>query len=90
MYIAAVTPDNFLLPCPQTGDQIQSALKKQSKTNKIKRPGIQNIVGSDGITYPTVKSQPIPHHYTWDSSELDWEYSEIYLNNFSYGMQSSL
>ena len=71
-------------------EHIQKVLKKQSKSNKIKRPEIQNIVGSDGITYPSVKSEPIPHHYTWDSSDFDWEFSWIFLNNFSYGTQSSL
>ena len=85
-YFAAVTPDNFLLPCAQTGDGIQRVMKK----SKSKRPQIRNIVGSDGITYPSVVSQPIPHHYTWDSSPLDWEHSIIYLSNFAYGMQTEL
>ena len=86
---AAVTPDNFHLFCAQSGKDIQKELnlKRQSKN---KRPEIQNIVGSDGIAYPSVKSQPIPHYYTWDSSELDWELSSLYLSNFAYGMQSEL
>jgi hypothetical protein len=83
-HFAAVTPDNFLL-CVQTGDNIQRVMKSKSK-----RPQIRNIVGSDGITYPSVVSQPIPHNYTWDSSPLDWEYSIIYLSNFAYGMQTEL
>ena len=83
---AAVTPDNFRLFCAQAGNDIQMVLKQ----SKNKRPEVQNIVGSDGITYPSVKSQPIPHYYTWDSPEIDWELSSLYLSNFAYGMQSEL
>ena len=59
--------------------------------NANKRTEIQNIVGSDGITYPSVISQPISNNgFTWDSSEDDMEHAEIYLSNFAYGMQAGL
>jgi hypothetical protein len=45
---AAVTPNNFLLSCSASGDDIQRDLKQY----KNKRMEIQIIVGSDGITYP--------------------------------------
>ncbi|KIM36816.1 hypothetical protein M413DRAFT_13773 [Hebeloma cylindrosporum] len=77
----AVTPDNFLMTCAQSGYDIQPQLKKS--TNK--KPEIKNIVGSDGVTYPAVISQPLPHGYKWDSTEEDMEYTSINLSNFSYG-----
>ena len=81
---AAVTPDNFLFLTSQTGDDIQRDLKQSNNA----RP--ENIVGSDGVTYPSVISQPIPHGLTWDSTEEDMEYETIYLSNFAYGMGSCL
>jgi hypothetical protein len=76
----AVTPDNFLFGCSQTGDDIQRDLKQSKNARPV------NIVGNDGVTYPSVVSQPIPHGETWDSTEEDIEYAEIYLSNFAYGM----
>ncbi|KAF8956757.1 hypothetical protein BDZ97DRAFT_1955756 [Flammula alnicola] len=75
----AVTPDNFLFFCIQTSDAIQKVLG-QSKSKRVEK-----IVGSDGVTYPSVISQPIPHGFTWDCTEEDIECATIYLSNFAHG-----
>ena len=79
----AVTPDNFLMTAYQSGPQILEKVLKRSK-----RPEVQNIVGSDGITYPSVISQPFPAFRTWNSTALDMEMCTVYLSNFGYGMQT--
>ena len=35
--------------------------------------------------YPTVKSQPIPNHYTWESKADDIAYTIFSLANFAHG-----
>ncbi|KAF8960479.1 kinase-like domain-containing protein [Flammula alnicola] len=75
----AVTPDNFLISCVQTGDAIRKVLG-QSKSKRA-----ENIVGSDGVTYPSVISQPIPHGFTWDCPEDHIDCATIYLSNFARG-----
>ena len=86
---AAVTPDNFHFWCVERGEDILRVMKRSK--NRPKRQEIQNIVGSDGVTYPSVISQPISNNgFTWDSSDDDMERAEIYLSNFAYGMQVGL
>ena len=75
-----VMPNNFLFGCFKCAGDIQRVLKQSKK----KRLEIQNIVGNDGITYPSVISQPIPHGFTWDGSDEDMEYAHIYLSNFKF------
>jgi len=79
---AAVTADNFLLSCVQTGDAIRKVLGQ----SKIKRA--ENIVGSDGVAYPSVISQPIGHGFTWDCPEDHIDCATVYLSNFAYGIGS--
>ncbi|KAF8956777.1 kinase-like domain-containing protein [Flammula alnicola] len=74
----AVTADNFLFSAAQTSDSIRKILK-QSKSKRA-----ENIVGNDGVTYPSVISQPLPHGFTWDCTEEDIEYAIIYLSNFAH------
>ncbi|KAF8958726.1 kinase-like domain-containing protein [Flammula alnicola] len=73
-----VTADNFLFSCVQTGDAIRKVLW-QSKTKRSEK-----IVGSDGVTYPSVISQPIPHGFTWDCPEDHIDCATIYLSNFAH------
>ena len=48
-------------------------------------------MGADGVTYPSVISQPIHDaDFTWDSPPEDMEYETIYLSNFAYGMDPYL
>ena len=41
--------------------------------------------GSNRVLYPTVKSQPIPNHYTWESKADDIAYTIFSLANFAHG-----
>ena len=52
----------------------------------------ENIVGADGVTYPSVISQPIydAKAMNWDSPPEDMEYEVFYLINFEYGMDPIL
>lgn len=77
--VSALTPDNFLFFSVQRGEDIRKALAKSPTRKPIK------ITGSDGVSYPTVRSQPIPNHYTWESEEDDIAYTEFYLANFAHG-----
>lgn len=79
----AVTADNFLFWCVQTGDAIRKVLAK-SPSEKVEK-----IQGTDGVTYPSVKSQPIPHGYTWDSTAEDIIHTEIYLSNYAHARQTA-
>ena len=78
--ISAVTPDNFLFFSVQRGEDLRKVLAKLPAEKPVK------IQASDGVSYPTVKSQPIPHHYTWKSEADDIAYTEISLANFAHGM----
>ena len=73
--VSAVTPDNFSV---QRGEDIRKALAKLPADRPVK------IQGSDGVSYPTVKSQPIPNHYTWEFKD-DIAYTEFRLANFAHG-----
>ena len=48
--------------------------------------------GADGVTYPSVISQPIydAKAMNWDSPPEDMEYEVFYLINFEYGMDPIL
>ncbi|EDR06284.1 uncharacterized protein LACBIDRAFT_300353 [Laccaria bicolor S238N-H82] len=75
----AVTPDNFLFWSVERGVDVRKALGKVPADKPVK------IQGSDGVPYPTVKSQPIPNHYTWKSDADDIAYTEFRLANFAHG-----
>jgi hypothetical protein len=77
--LSAVTPDNFLFFSVQRGCDVRRALAKMPADRPIK------IQGRDGVSYPTVKSQPMPNHYTWESKEDDIAYASITLANFAHG-----
>lgn len=74
----AVTADNFLFWCAQAGDDIRKVLSKSPSERAEK------VLGSDGVTYPVVKSQPLPHGYTWDATAEDIGYTKIYLSNYAH------
>ena len=76
----AVTADNFLFWSVQTGDAIRKVLARAPSEKA------EMIQGSDGVTYPSVKSQPIPHGCTWDSTVTDIMYTRLYLSNYAHGM----
>ena len=76
----ALTADNFLFWCVQTSDAIRKVLAKAP------RKKAEMIQGSDGVTYPSVRSQPIPHGCTWDSTVTDIMYTKLYLSNYAHGM----
>ncbi|KIM38457.1 hypothetical protein M413DRAFT_30008 [Hebeloma cylindrosporum] len=77
---SAVTPHNLLFRSPRS-----NYLQKVLKQSKDKRPEIQNIVGSDGITYPSVISQPIvPPGLNWDNTKENSMYPGCDLSNFAY------
>ena len=80
--VSAVTPDNFLFFSVQQGDEVRRALAKVPADRPVK------IQGSDGFSYPTVKSQPIPNHYTWESEADDIAYTIFSLANFAHGNAS--
>ena len=77
--VSAVTPDNFLFVSVEQGDQVRQVLAKAPADKPVK------IQGSDGVSYPTVKSQPIPNHYTWESKADDIAYTIFTLANFTHG-----
>ena len=77
--VSAVTPDNFLFFSVQRGVDVRKALAKAPADKPVK------IQGSDGVWYPTVKSQPIPNHYTWESKADDIAYTTFSLANFAHG-----
>ncbi|EDR01355.1 uncharacterized protein LACBIDRAFT_312250 [Laccaria bicolor S238N-H82] len=79
----AVTPDNFLFVSVQQGDQVRKVLAKAPADKSVK------IQGSDGVSYPTVKSQPIPNHYTWESKADDIAYTIFNLANFAHARQTT-
>ncbi|KAI5460743.1 kinase-like domain-containing protein [Mariannaea sp. PMI_226] len=79
----AVTPDNFLFFSVQQGKSVRKALAKFPVDKPIK------VQGSDGIWYSTVKSQPIPNHYTWESKADDIAYTIFSLANFAHARQST-
>lgn len=79
----AVTADNFLFWCAQAGDDIRKVLAKSPSERAEK------VLGSDGVTYPVVKSQPLPHGYTWDATAEDIGYTKIYLSNYAHGKDSA-
>jgi len=79
----AVTPDNFLFFSVQRGEDVRKALAKLPAEKPVK------IQGSDGVSYPTVKSQPIPNHYTWESKADDIAYTIISLANFAHARQTT-
>ena len=83
IFISAVTPDNFLFFSVQRGEDLRKVLAKLPADKPVK------IQGSDGVWYPTVKSQPIPNHYTWESKADDIAYATINLANFSHGIYLS-
>jgi serine/threonine protein kinase len=76
---SAVTPDNFLFFSVQLGDDVREALAKVPADKPVR------IEGRDGVWYPTVKSQPIPNHYTWESKADDIAYAVFSLANFAHG-----
>jgi len=77
----AVTADNFLFWSVQTRDAIRKVLG-QSKHERVEK-----IEGSDGVTYASVRSQPIPHGYTWDATAEDIMHAQIYLSNYAHARQ---
>ncbi|KIM37703.1 hypothetical protein M413DRAFT_253840 [Hebeloma cylindrosporum] len=79
----AVTPDNFRFFAVQRGDDVRRALAKLPADKPVK------IQGSDGISYPTVKSQPIPNNYTWETKADDIAYTEFTLANFAHARQTT-
>ena len=76
----AVTADNFLFWCAQTRDAIRKVLAKAP------RKKAEMTQGTDGVTYPSVRSQPIPLGCTWDSTATDIMYAQLYLSNYAHGM----
>ncbi|KIM37704.1 hypothetical protein M413DRAFT_421318 [Hebeloma cylindrosporum] len=78
-----VTPDNFLFFSIQRADDVRQALAKVPANKPVK------IQGSDGVWYPTVKSQPIPNHYTWESKADDIAYTNFRLANFAHARQTT-
>lgn len=79
----AVTPDNFLFFSVQRGDDVRRAVAKVPADKPVK------IKGSDGVWYPTVKSQPIPNHYTRESKADDIAHAEFSLVNFAHARQTT-
>ena len=77
--LSAVTPDNFHFWSVERGDDVRKALGKVPTNKPVK------IQGSDGVSYPTFKSQPIPNHYTWESDADDIAYATFKLANFAHG-----
>ncbi|KAF8155423.1 kinase-like domain-containing protein [Crassisporium funariophilum] len=74
----AVTADNFLFWSIQAGDDIRRELAKSPSARAEK------VVGSDGVTYSSVKSQPFPNGFTWDSPKDDIICAQLYLSNYAY------
>ena len=79
-YFSAVTPNNFLFFSVQWGEDLQKVLTKLLANKPVK------IQGSNGVWYPTVKSQPIPNHYTWKSEVNNIVYALLHLANFLHGI----
>ncbi|KAI0806864.1 kinase-like domain-containing protein [Fomes fomentarius] len=51
-------------------------------------PKVEGDVNLDGQTYPLVKSQPIPHRYTWDTSAFEAETMTIYLTDLGHAQRA--
>ncbi|EDR02964.1 uncharacterized protein LACBIDRAFT_331989 [Laccaria bicolor S238N-H82] len=75
----AVTSDNFLFWSVQWGVDVRKALANVPADKPV------TVQGSDGVSYPTVKSQPSPNHYTWESKADDIAYATFHLANFAHG-----
>ncbi|KAF8903360.1 kinase-like domain-containing protein [Gymnopilus junonius] len=71
----AVTADNFLV---ETARDIRDVLAESPNES------VKTILGSDGILYPSVKSQPIDHDHKWDTLAEDIMHAQIYLNNYAH------
>jgi hypothetical protein len=82
--LPAVTADNFHFWTIQAGVDIQRELAK-SPTQKTAK-----ISGIDGVTYPSVKSQPFTSGFTWDCPTEDILCAEIYLTNYARGIRIPL
>jgi len=78
--LVAATADNLLFCTVQTGEDIQKYIADSPCE------AVGQVVGRDGITYPTLRSQPVPHNSKWNSTRLEIAYEDIYLSNFSHGM----
>lgn len=79
----AVTSDNFLFWSVQRGVDVREAFANVPADKPV------TVQGRDGISYPTVKSQPSPNHYTWESQADDIAYATFYLANFAHARQTT-
>ena len=70
-----VTPDNIYNSVSQSKEELDPLLATLPPCT------IERKVTVDGVEYPIVRSQPIPHDLDLEDTHVD---NDFYLNNFGY------
>ncbi|KAF8992438.1 kinase-like domain-containing protein, partial [Cyathus striatus] len=75
----AVTPDNLLFSAPQQADDIEEYISSYPTASAS-----ETTTGTDGVSYPVIRSQPIVEDVKWNASATEFAEESIYLSNFKY------
>ncbi|PPQ79030.1 hypothetical protein CVT25_002339 [Psilocybe cyanescens] len=67
----------------------QSKQDLESKLAQLPPCTIEQKVVVDGVEYPIVRSQPIPHGYTWNETQAMLAHSSLYLSNVGHAQFSN-